>query len=265
MNRSVFEYYQKKSDSGFEDVIVLEEDSNYSFEDVQKLAKNFPKAWFELTKLNLVDRIEFSRDFCLKTLPYSPHIYQLIYDFFLKLEDLSIIMTKKPKEPNFEVELVYSIDNESTFFRGKPPLDIDSINALNRKFNDILPRDFLDFFKIHNGFAKNADTGIIEAQNMEDVSKHMQNLITEQQKVVYCKDKAINPKDLIFFYQCYEKIDFQCFYLQWFPLSQIGNVYYSYVDGTISNYHDKNTWAENLAFPTFLDWLMFYLEIMEFE
>ena len=264
MNRSVFEYYQKK-DSLFEDVIILEEDSNFAFEDVQKLIPYFPKAWYELTKLNLVDRIEFSRDFCLKTLPYSPHIYQLIYDFFLKLEDLSIIMTKKSNQPNYLVELVYSVDNESTFFRGQPPLDIDSINAVNRKFNDVLPRDFLDFCKIHNGFAKNADTGIIGAQNIFEVTKHMQDLLSGQQKTLHCRDQAINVKDLIFFYQSYEKIDFQCFYLGWYPIKEIGNVYYSYVDSTISNYHDKKACNENLAFETFLDWLMFYLEIVEFK
>lgn len=265
MNRSVFEYYQKNTDNGFEDVIVIEENFEKSFEDVQKLAFYFPKAWYELSQLSLSDRIEFSRDFCLKTLLYSPHIYQLVYDFFLRLEDINVIMTQRQKDQKFLVELVYSMGNDSTFFRGKPPLKSEDINFISREFNDILPGDFLSFLKIHNGFAKNADTGVIEAEKISEITKQMQDLIESQKTGVFCKGKAIDPKDLIFFYQSYQKIDFQCFYNRWFPLSEMGNVYYSYADSSISDFSNKETLAENMAFPTFLDWFMFYLEIMDFE
>jgi hypothetical protein len=226
---------------------------------------NFPKAWYELSNLVLSDRIEFSREFCLKTLPYSPHIFQLVYEFFFNLEDICIIITKKINEQNYFVELVYSMKNDSTFFRGRPPLSNEKISLINRQFKDILPRDFLAFLKIHNGFAKNADTGIIEAENIYYLTKQMKELIESQKKTIQCDQKVVDPNDLIFFYQSYQKMDFQCFYTRWFPFGEMGNVFYSYSDSSISNYLDKTRWTENLSFPTFLDWLMFYLEVMEFE
>lgn len=265
MNQSIFEYYQKDSDSEFVDVIYVDEKNNKSFDKLSELAYNFPRAWYELSRLSVTDRIEFSREFCLKTLPYSPDIYQLIYEFFLNLDDISIIMSKKANEEKYLVELVYSMQNNSTFFRGKPPLDEESIRDLNMQFNDILPSDFLAFLKIHNGFAKNADTGIINAENILDITIQMQDLIENQKKLILSNNQTIDPNDLIFFYQSYQRVDFQCFYTRWFPYSEIGNVYYSYNDNSISNFYDKNSWAENLAFPTFLDWLIFYLEILDFE
>ena len=32
------------------------------------------------------------------------------------------------------------------------------------------------------------------------------------------------------------------------------------IDYTISDYMDRKGWADQLAFPTFLEWLAFYLE-----
>jgi len=264
MNFSVLKYYQKNSLSGFEDVIIVDKNTS-SFDDLQKLVNNFPKAWWELVFLNLSDRIEFSRDFCLKILPYSPNVYEMICLFFTKLEDIKVIFTKKKDCKNYEVELVYSTIEDSTFFRGKPPIDSFKIAQINRRFNEILPQDFLKFLQIHNGFARNSDSGIILAENIYQVTKDVQDLIDEQKKVVTCLNQIIDPKDLIFFYRSYQKMDFQCFYTRWHLFSQIGNVFYSFSDNKISNYHDKETLAENLAFPYFLDWLIFYLEIMDLE
>ncbi|MFA6119387.1 MAG: SMI1/KNR4 family protein [Parachlamydiales bacterium] len=262
MNNSVAEYYQKNLISGFEDIIIVEKETKASFEELKKLAPNFPKAWHELSQLDLSDKIEFSSLFFSKTIPYLPHIYPKVLDFFSNLEDLSVIMSKKPKLPNYDVELVYSMMNDSTFFRGRPPLDSFSISLVNRQFNESLPHDFLSFLKIHNGFAKNNDSGVIEAENIYDVTNNMLDLIEDQKKIVTCNNQIIDPKDLIFFYQSYQKVDFQCFYNRWVSNSDIGNVYYSYSDSTISNFHDKAT--ENMAFATFLDWLVFYLEMVEF-
>jgi hypothetical protein len=265
MNQSIFEYYKKNSDSNFIDVIIVDEKISKTFEELKSLTFNFPKAWYELSKLSITDKIEFSRDFCLKTLPYSPEIYPLIYDFFVNLNDIFVIMTKKKEEQKYLVELVYSIQNDSTFFRGRPPLDSEQIRYVNSQFNDILPSDFLSFLKIHSGFSKNADSGIIPAEDMFDVTTNMIELIESQKRVILSNQKVVDPNDLIFFYQSYQRVDFQCFYSRWFPYSDVGNVYYSYNEDSISNFNDKNTWSENLAFPTFLNWLIFYLEIMDFE
>lgn len=265
VNQSIFEYYQKNAENGFSDIVIVDEKCFKTYEELNKLAYNFPKAWWELSKLQITDKIEFSRDFCLKILPYSPDIYSFIYDFFLNLNDILIIMTKKTNDEKYFVELVYSMQNNCTFFRGKPPLDSEIIRYVNSQFNDILPSDFLAFLKIHNGFAKNSDTGIIEAENIFEYTNNIRNLIENQKKRILCNEHEIDPQDLIFFYQSYQRGDFQCFYTRWFPYSGIGNVSYSFKDNAISDYFDKTAWENNLAFPTFLNWLMFYLEIMDFE
>ncbi len=261
MNRLALEFYQKNQASGFVDVIIVDT-KIHKMEGLQKFVKNFPKAWYELISLNLQDRMEFSSDFCLKTLPYIPNIYQLVCDFFFKMEDISVVLTKKMNHP-YKVELVYSMQNDTTFFRGLPPLSDADICQINNQFNDILPVDYLKFLKIHSGFAKNSDTGILEAENIFEITNHMRDLIKSQNKMIKSNSHVIDPEDLIFFYQSYDKMDFQCFLASWYPVSQMGNVFFSYVDGTISNY--QNNLFENLSFPTFLDWLMFYLEIMDFK
>ena len=176
-----------------------------------------------------------------------------------------MIMTKKTGDEKYLVELVYSIRNNTTFFRGKPPLNFEMIRYVNSQFNDMLPSDYLAFLKIHSGFAKNADTGIVEAENMFDFSQNIRQLIISQNKIILSNQREVDPQELIFFYQSIRTADFQCFYTRWFPYFQIGNVYYSYNENLISDINDKNMWTENLAFPTFLQWFIFYLEIMDFK
>ena len=69
--------------------------------------------------------------------------------------------------------------------------------------------------------------------------------------------------DLIPFYCSFGRKNYQCFYLKWVPLNQVGNVWYSPGRGKIAELGGMETWVEHLAFPTFLDWLMFYLETLE--
>jgi hypothetical protein len=40
----------------------------------------------------------------------------------------------------------------------------------------------------------------------------------------------------------------------------MGNLYCSGIEHKLSNYLNGDLWKENLAFPTFLDWLLFYLK-----
>ena len=57
-------------------------------------------------------------------------------------------------------------------------------------------------------------------------------------------------------------MDFQCFYLDWYPELNIGNVFFSSKDNTISQYKNVQN-GHDLAFYSFLDWLFFYLEDFE--
>jgi hypothetical protein len=40
----------------------------------------------------------------------------------------------------------------------------------------------------------------------------------------------------------------------------MGNIYFSGIETTVSDISDLKTWAENLAYPTFLEWLTAFLE-----
>jgi hypothetical protein len=70
----------------------------------------------------------------------------------------------------------------------------------------------------------------------------------------------VDPKTLIPFYESFGMPFFQCFWTEWYPEEEMGNVYYSGVSKKILVAEDERPSEENMAFPTFLDWLMFYLE-----
>jgi hypothetical protein len=56
---------------------------------------------------------------------------------------------------------------------------------------------------------------------------------------------------------------FQCFWGEWYPEREMGNVYYSGFTRSISDYTQFGVGVETMAFETFTDWLMFYLETIE--
>ncbi|MBI5345684.1 MAG: SMI1/KNR4 family protein [Chlamydiae bacterium] len=265
MNSCVLEFYKKAktaNDSGFYDLIFVE-NSELSYEEVLNLCPSLPRGWFELTKLDKALRIEFARDFCLSTLPYVPKNYPLLSDFFSKMDDIGVVLIKKNQNSLFECELVYSMQSNLSFFRGSPPCSEEMIDLVNRELNECLPKDFLAFLKIHNGFSKNYDSGIIKAECLKEFAQEFQGLIINNSKIIKCGKKQIDPSSLIPFYQSYSKGDFQCFYLDWFSQNDIGNVYYSSGDLAISDFNLNISSIETLAFPSFLEWLIFYIEEVE--
>ncbi|MBN2479407.1 MAG: hypothetical protein JXA94_04190, partial [Parachlamydiales bacterium] len=211
------------------------------------------------------DRIEFSRDFVLKTLPYVPMVYSFIYDFFHNLQDINVILTKKNKEDKFLATLVYSLNNNDTFFIGYPPANQDTIDQVNFEFNNLLPEDFLTFSKIHSGFKKNEDSGIFPLEMLKTAYDEFQIIASSKQASIRVANSFIDSKSLIPFYQSYSKDNFQCFFSQWFPKGNIGNVYYDGSDNTISDYQNFMLQHEDLAFESFLDWLIFYLDILDID
>lgn len=73
----------------------------------------------------------------------------------------------------------------------------------------------------------------------------------------------VNPKHLIPFYESFGFPCYQCFWADWYPDQEMGNIYYSGLTHTISANRDETVGTENMSFPTFLDWLMFYLETIK--
>lgn len=258
MNSHVHRFYRKFADEQapirlYHEVVTLHEEPRFSWEEISAKAPSLSRGWYELSQLPLNDRIEFTRDFWLTTLPYVPHVDRFLRTFFDQIDDVGVYLTQVRYDSAFESELVYSLGDESCFYHGAPPCSEKKIQGLQQEYEGNLPEDFLAFLKIHDGFSKHTDTGIIKTENMHEVRSQ---LITELQQLLL----DINPLDLIPFYESFGGPVYQCFLLSWMPEGEPGNVLYASHEKKISDFKDRNHWQQNLAFPTFLDWLIFYLE-----
>lgn len=265
MNSHVHRFYRKFADEQapirlYHEVIGLNEAPRFSWDDLSKKAPSLPKGWYELSRLNTGDRVEFIRDYWLSTLPYLPHVHDFLEKFFSKLDDIGIYLTQLRFDSSFESEIVYSLKDGSCFYHGSPPCSEEEIKSLKIEFEEVLPEDFLAFLKIHDGFSKHSDTGIIKRKHLNTVRKQLLDEIKQLQREFTLQGKSVDPVDLIPFYESFGRPSYQCFFALWTPSEQAGNIYCSPAENTLSNIQDRNGWQENLAFPTFLDWLVFYLE-----
>jgi hypothetical protein len=136
---------------------------------------------------------------------------------------------------------------------------------LQKAFPDhILPNDYMAFLQIHNGFCKATDcTGILAAESVPESTEILRMLIQQNDPMMTSQDKIIDPKTLIPFYESFGMPFYQCFWTEWYPEQEMGNVYYSGVENTISDVFRGILGSEIMAYPTFIDWLMFYLERVE--
>ena len=257
MNENGLDYFIEGEN--FLEVIFLSE-SNHSFETLLDICENIPKAWFELSKLRKEDRIDFSCDFVLKTLPYVPKVYPIIFDFFKRLEDIDVVLTKSKNSEIFRSQIVYSLKDEDVFYKGFPPADFGDIDIINFEFNNMLPKDYLSFAKIHSGFSKNDDSGLFKIEELKNVYVEFQKILQSLDERPKADNSFIDPNSLIPFYQCYNKNDFQCFLSDWAPNGSLGNVYYSGADNVVSNYILKKDDSSLMSFNSFLEWLVFYLD-----
>lgn len=265
MDLHAVEYYSAYSDPGphghFHQVISLHDDL-LDWSDAIRLAPSLCRGWYELAQLPVQDRIEFTRDFWLAKLPYHPHLNEFMTKFFASLDDVGIFLTQQKYEDPFVAHIVYSLADNSGFFHGEGPASEEEIINLQKEFpNYILPADYLAFLQIHNGFAKLTDTGITPSTKMKESYQAFQQMLQEvEDPVATQQGLSINPASLIPFYESFGMPFFQCFWGEWYPDQEMGNVYYSALTRTISTCKQKDESAENLAFQMFTDWLMFYLE-----
>jgi hypothetical protein len=266
MNKIVQYYYKEfkaddPSPGHFHKVIVLDNNHSLTFEEVQKLCPAFPKGWFELSKLPKNLKIEFLRDFWEQTLPYVCDFSHFIPHFFETVEDISLLLTKKSFEDDFEEEMVYTLKEEKGFFRARAPVDDNLILEIEKKFGTLLlPKDYLSFLKIHDGFSKSTDTGMIRAIKLVEVYDALLAFLASLDPLVLKDTRAIEPKNIIPFYESFGLKGYQCFTADWYPEQEMGNIYYSSIEHRLSDWLNSELWVENLAFPTFLDWLLFYLK-----
>ena len=217
------------------DAIALHEDPSLSYEQLLEKDPLLPRGWYELSKLKPCDRVEFVCDFWLHSLPYTAGASEGIELFFAKLSDIGVYID------GHESFMVYSLREKGVFFQGQPaclePLDIGTK----------LPDDYLSFLSIHDGFQKEGDVGMILKRDLYAKHEEMKEV-----EGISCRGNPVQGSALYPFYPG------QCFFEEWRPLQEMGNVLYSEREKTISDYRDPCP-RDHLAFPTFLNWLIYYL------
>lgn len=266
MDHHIEEYFCQSSDraprGNFHRVISLHESPKITWEAISELVPALHKGWYELAHLSSQDRIEFTRDFWLAKLPYQPKMDESLIRFFDSLDDIRVFITQKRFDDPYDATLVYSLKGDSGFFKGSLPISDQEITQLQQTFPDfIFPADYLAFLQIHNGFSKTTDcTGITPSYQMGDRYENFQKLLEAEGMLTTNRGTVVNPKSLIPFYESFGMPFFQCFWAEWYPEQEMGNVYYSGLTKTISDVEGSDPSADGMAFPTFTDWLMFYME-----
>lgn len=273
MDQHIKEFYCQYSDEkprgNFHKVLSLNETPDYNWESVKKKVPGICKGWYELAHLSPKDRIEFYRDFWLMKLPYQPNTQKAVDNFFESLDDILIYITQKKFDDPHEAHLVYSLKDNSGFYSGSIPITEEELANLQGQFPSyIFPNDYKAFLQIHNGFCKTTDsTGIISSHLVRDSYLHLQKQISDaknKEGLRTTSGQAVSdPRALIPFYESFGMPFYQCFWGDWYPHEEMGNVYYSGEYNTISDISNPEKGPETLAFPTFTDWLMFYLEKVE--
>lgn len=264
MDSHVKDYFYQSSGEipkgSYYKVISLNDSPQIPWESILSEIPNFPRGWYELSRISASDRIEFSRDFWLSKLPYHPKLISSLNEFFSGLDDIGIFVTQRKKDDPLEPHLIYSISNDGGFFRGELPATQENLFELKADFPEqLFPTDYQAFLQIHNGFCKSLDTGIIPTHQMKNAYKILQGYLKNLVKVTTC-GKSINPTKLFPFYESFGMPCFQCFWEEWYPAQEMGNIYYSDISKTFSEISDMNGDGVSLSFPTFTEWLIFYLE-----
>jgi len=263
MNSLVREFFKVGNGEAphFQEVIFLSE-TKLSWEEISKRAPDLPRGWFELSYLPTEDRIEFTRDFWLDRLSFNPAAYPLFLEFFDRLDDVGVVLSRTREDEPLASEIVYSLKESGSFFRGQPPAEERELQELKREIPLTFPRDYLRFFKIHNGFGKLSEMGLLKVEDIVEAKERVAELLLKTTHSVRSNGKLVDPSALLPFYEAIGLSSYQCFYADWYPGSEMGNVYLSGIDYTISDTTEKKAWAENLAFATFSEWLAYYLQGM---
>ncbi|MEX1012362.1 MAG: SMI1/KNR4 family protein [Waddliaceae bacterium] len=244
-------------------VIPMDEIIDVNWEMISMHYPLLPRAWYELAQLSPEDRIDFHRDFWISKIPYQPYLDRQITKFFDSLNDIAVYLVQQSEDLPCEPFLIYMRKGNTGYFRGALPAQEDQLLFLEEEFSSfIFPEDYLAFLQIHNGFWKATDTtGLIPVEKMPSNFRKFQKLLEDQGVPTTCKGDPVDPSTLIPFYESFGMPYYQCFWTTWYPVEEMGNVYYSSESNTIDIPEMKSKPAgDNLSFASFLDWLMFYVE-----
>ncbi|MBI5272421.1 MAG: SMI1/KNR4 family protein [Chlamydiia bacterium] len=259
MNELVRRYLREGEN--FEEVWMLDETSEKEWKDVKRLIPHFPKGWFELSRVNAADRIDFTRDFWMGRLPFYPALHAAIEEFFDALDDVCVVAARDGD--SWLLQLIYSFRDNSCFFRGMMPASEEELSDLGLELNLTLPKDWVGFMKIHNGFGKLGDLALLPIDNIPDARQRVMQMVRRAEEPLKSGAMFVDTGSLIPFYETFGLNSFQCFFADWYPGSEMGNVYFSGIDYTVSDTGHREEWEENGAFATFSEWLVSYLAGMD--
>lgn len=267
MSNPINDFFSDRSPKrNFFKVIPLHQSPDANWDFFSSICSSLPKGWFELCELTVEDKVQFTFDYWMSKLAYRPGSQQFLTSFFKNLEDVGVYVIQQRAEEPFEAQMVYSLKGGRGFYRGYPPATEEDIINLQKLFpNYILPEDYKIFLQIHDGFCKTTDiSGIIGSRKMKEKYGGFLQLIDNLGPVRTEKGIFVNPNSLIPFYESFGMPYYQCFWGDWYPEQEMGNVYYSSSSNTIAEvYASDPSRPERLTFTTFTDWLVFYLEQIE--
>lgn len=263
-----FHEFSGESPSGNYHKVIALHDSDLSWNEVKTKAPDICKGWFELSRLNREERLEFTEQFWESKLCQFPKFCQFFENFFKDVSDIGIYLTQKTFDDPFESQLVYCLNGNLGFFRGRPPVKDEEIEKVKAQFpGAIFPQDYISFLQIHDGFHKSTDTtGITPLEKLRESYDTFQAFFENNDMLITKNKQMIDPSRLIPFYASFGMPFFQCFYMDWYPEQEMGNVYCSISAKTVSDIsetQDALETGESLSFPYFYEWLKFYLEKIE--
>ncbi|MEI6532105.1 MAG: hypothetical protein WCN87_04725, partial [Chlamydiota bacterium] len=169
-----------------------------------------------------------------------------------------LFLVQQKEEEAFKPHLVYSLKNDEGFYQGTPPFSDGVIEDHSFFKGEPLPADYLAFQRIHGQFGKNADSGIYNIKQILDGWKLLQDFLKTRDPILFYGGEPIDGKKLIPFYNSYERYSWQCFCADWLPEEEMGNTLINHETVFLPMLHVDC--FEGLVFPSFLNWLEFYLQ-----
>jgi hypothetical protein len=251
MNIHVVNFYQNRSDW---QVIALQDYPKAVFEEWISKAPLLPKGWWELSLLPCADRIDFVSTFWNMRFPYRPHVSKVIQQFFSCVEDLGVYLVKKHSEDCFKAHLVYSMSDEQGFYYGLLSATKEAIKGVHDVVKVRWPEDYLSLLKIHNGFAKNSDEGVLPLEKIMAEKHLMYGECVNGLYQMTFEQEPLDPECLIPFYKKDAQF-YQCFHKEWYPDQEMGSL------GILLSQESQRGVCLQQVFPSFLSWLTMYMGV----
>ena len=254
MNTQILNAYKS---GPHQDVIAIHEKEGLLYETLVQRAPDLPKGWFELAHLSPLDRVDFFASFWQSCFDYQPKVEEYITQFFLKVDDIYLFLVRKEGEIFYQPQLVYSLGSGG-FYRGLAPVSEYNLEIFKQNCSWPLPDAFLSFLKIHNGFSKEGDHGILTLETILSEASLLQHQLLVDETKVFFESRAVDPTLLVPFYKSIGYMLYQCFYQNYYVAKEPGNIPILLAKRAQPSIYKLD---KEECYPTFMDWLNSYLEV----